>query len=139
MKKNHIWWGQTSYIAIPGQRCFELISSRQQGICTACLAHHRFIYIRRVHQNTSGSVVSELMRFIHHIITYVVPVTPRVINWARLLIQKPYTCTCILLPCLYKPECMCICYRLINNNISDEGVRAVADGMKYCISLQRLL
>ena len=36
MKKKHIWWGQTSYIAIPGQRCFELISSHQQGIRTAC-------------------------------------------------------------------------------------------------------
>ena len=23
----HIWWGQTSYIVIPGQRCFELTSS----------------------------------------------------------------------------------------------------------------
>ena len=30
--------------AIPGQHCFELISSHQQGIRTACLAHHRFIY-----------------------------------------------------------------------------------------------
>ena len=29
-EKKHIWWGQTSYIAIPGQRCFELISSHQQ-------------------------------------------------------------------------------------------------------------
>ena len=34
---------------IPGQRCFELISSHQQGIRTACLAHHRFIY---AHQYT---------------------------------------------------------------------------------------
>ena len=40
------------------------------------------VYIRKVHQNTSGSAVSELMRFILHIITYVVPATPRVINWA---------------------------------------------------------
>ena len=40
------------------------------------------VYIYKAHQNTSGSVVSELMRFIHHIITYVVPATPRAINWA---------------------------------------------------------
>ena len=47
------------------------------------------VYIRRAHQNTSGSVVSELMRFIYHIITYVVPVMPKAINWARPLIQTP--------------------------------------------------
>ena len=33
---------------------------------------------------------------------------------------------------------MCICYSLMNNNISDEGARAVADGMKYCTSLETL-
>ena len=43
-EKKHIWWGQTSYIAIPRQCCFKLISSHQQGIRTACPAHHRFIY-----------------------------------------------------------------------------------------------
>ena len=47
-------------------------------------------------------------------------------------------CTCILLPCLYIPECMCICYSLGSNSISDEGARAVADGMKYCTSLKTL-
>ena len=53
------------------------------------------VYIRKVHQNTSGSAVSELMRFIHHIITYVVPATPRAINWARPLIQNHHVhCTC---------------------------------------------
>ena len=48
--------------------------------------------------------------------------------------------TCILLPCLYidLPECMCICYSLGSNSISDEGARAVADGMKYFTSLQSL-
>ena len=46
------------------------------------------VYIRKTHQNTSGSAVSELMRFIHHIITYVVPAVPRAMNWARPLIQK---------------------------------------------------
>ena len=40
-EKKHIWWGQTSYIEIPGQRCFGLISSHQQGMRTACPAHHR--------------------------------------------------------------------------------------------------
>ena len=43
----------------------ELISSHQQGIRTACLALP--VYIQWAHQNTSGSAVSELMRFIHHI------------------------------------------------------------------------
>ena len=33
--------------AIPGQRCFELISSHQQGIRATCLAHHQFIHTRR--------------------------------------------------------------------------------------------
>ena len=47
-------------------------------------------------------------------------------------------CTCILLPCLYIPECMCICYSLNSNSISDEGARAVADGMKYCTRLKSL-
>ena len=38
------------------------------------------------------------------------------------------------------PECrfMCICCSLSSNNISDEGARAIADGMKYCTSLERL-
>ena len=40
------------------------------------------VYIHKAHQNTSGSAVSEL-RFIHHIITYIVPATPRAINWAK--------------------------------------------------------
>ena len=61
-EKKHIWWGQTSYIAIPGQRCFEHISSHQQGIRTGCQARHLFIYTEGS-QNTSGSAVSELMRF----------------------------------------------------------------------------
>ena len=47
------------------------------------------VYIHKAHQDTSGSAVSELMRFIHHIITYVVPAVPRAINWSRPLIQKP--------------------------------------------------
>ena len=36
--------GPDNDIAIPGQRCFELISSHQQGVRTACPAHHWFIY-----------------------------------------------------------------------------------------------
>ena len=43
--------------------------------------------------------------------------------------------TCILLTIL---KCMCTCYSLSNNSISVEGARAVADGMKYCTSLQTL-
>ena len=39
---------------------------------------------------------------------------------------------------LYNLKCMCIFHSLSNNNISDEGARAVADGMKYCTSLQSL-
>ena len=35
-------------------------------------------------------------------------------------------------------ECMCICYSLNSNNISDEGARALADGMKDCTSLKTL-
>ena len=35
-------------------------------------------------------------------------------------------------------ECMCICYSLYSNSISGEGARAVADGMKYCTSLETL-
>ena len=46
------------------------------------------VYIHKEHQNTSNSAVSELMRFIHHIITYVVPAKPRAINWARPLTQN---------------------------------------------------
>ena len=43
-------------------------------------------------------------------------------------------------PSLYTPECTClyICFSLNSNNISDEGARAVADGMKYCTSLKSL-
>ena len=41
--------------------CLELISSHQQGILTDCIVHHGLVYIRKVHQNTSGSAVSELM------------------------------------------------------------------------------
>ena len=44
------------------------------------------VYICKAHQNTECSAVSELMRFIHHIITYVVPAMSRAINWARPLI-----------------------------------------------------
>ena len=36
---------------------------------THSLSSAPLVYIRRVHQNASGSVVSELMRLIHHIIT----------------------------------------------------------------------
>ena len=32
--------------AIPGQRCFELVSSHQQGIRMTCPAHHRALYAR---------------------------------------------------------------------------------------------
>ena len=63
-----------------GQRCFELISSHQQGILSSLSSTPPVYYICRVHRNTSGSGGSELMRFIHHIITYIVPATPRVIN-----------------------------------------------------------
>ena len=41
--EKNISGGARQAIAIPGQRCFELISSHQQGICKACLAHHQFI------------------------------------------------------------------------------------------------
>ena len=57
------------------------------------------------HQNTSGSAVSELMRFIHHI-TYIVPAMPRAINWAR-----PLTCTCIHTSwCLLCVHLISMCY-----------------------------
>ena len=56
--KETISGGARQAIAIPGQRCFELISSHQQGIRTACLVHHRLY--TRAHQNTIGSVVSEI-------------------------------------------------------------------------------
>ena len=46
--------------------------------------------------------------------------------------------TCILLPGLYILEGMCICYSVGQNSIRDDGARAVADGMKYCTSLQSL-
>ena len=46
----------------------------------AQLVQHTTGFIRRAHQNASGSVVSELMRFIHHIITY--------------MYIAPATCTC---------------------------------------------
>ena len=45
---------------------------------------------------------------------------------------------CVHVPYLYIPECMCICYSLGSNSISDEGARAVADSMKYCTSLKTL-
>ena len=45
---------------------------------------------------------------------------------------------CILLTCLYYTRMYAICYSVYSNNISDEGARAVADGMKYCTSLQTL-
>ena len=64
-----------------------LFLAHQQGICNN-LSSTPLAYIRKVHQNTSRSVVSELMRFIHHIITYIVPAAPRGIHWARPLIQK---------------------------------------------------
>ena len=60
---------------------------------------------------------------------------------ATYLLYVLYTSNwCVLLPCLYVyvPECMCICYSLGDNSISDEGARAVADGMKYCTSLKTL-
>ena len=51
------------------------------------------VYIRKVHQNTSGSAVSELMRYIHHIITYmymyVVRAVPRAINCACMTLYIP--------------------------------------------------
>ena len=71
-----------------GWCCFELISSHQQGIHNS-LSSTPPVYIHKAHQNTSGSAVAELMRFIHHIITYIVPAMPRAINWARSLTQKP--------------------------------------------------
>ena len=46
--------------AIPGRRCFELISSHQQGILITCLAHHP-VYSHKVNQNACGSEASELM------------------------------------------------------------------------------
>ena len=65
------------------------------------------------HQWFSGS---ELMRFIHHIITYVVPATPRVINWARPLTQKNTShvyiwrlysvCVFSFTKCIHKRMCM---------------------------------
>ena len=91
-EKNISGGARQAILAIPGQRCFKLISSHQQGIRNS-LSSTAPVYIRKAHQNTSSSAVSELMRFIHHIITYVVPATPRAINWARAL-----TCTCMYVP-----------------------------------------
>ena len=54
--------------------CFEFISSHQQGI-RASLSSALPVYIHKAQQNTSGSAVSELMRFIHHLLTYIVPAT----------------------------------------------------------------
>ena len=54
----------------------------------ACLAHHRFIYA-----GCTRTLVVQLFRTNPHIISYVVPATPRVINWARPLIQT--TCTLV--------------------------------------------
>ena len=55
MKKKHIWWGQTSYIAIPGQRCSSLLAlisreytqlvQRTTGTCTCTLYIHTCVYI----------------------------------------------------------------------------------------------
>ena len=45
MKKNISGEARQALYAIPGQHCFKLISSHQQGIRTACLVHHRFIYM----------------------------------------------------------------------------------------------
>ena len=42
--KNVYGGARQAIYTIPGQRCFELISSRQQGIRTACLVHHWFTY-----------------------------------------------------------------------------------------------
>ena len=74
----------------PGTALFQTYQLSSAGN-TSNLFSTPLVYIRKVHQNTSGSAVSELMRFIHHIITYmyVVPAVPRAINWARPLIQKP--------------------------------------------------
>ena len=33
------WWGQTPQQSLDSD-CFEIVSSHQQGMCTACLAHH---------------------------------------------------------------------------------------------------
>ena len=43
---------------------------------------------------------------------------------------------CVHIHCFLISLCMYICYSLSSNNISDEGARAVADGMKYCTSQQ---
>ena len=80
MKKTYLV-GLDKLWAIPGQHS---VSSLRNSLSSTPP-----VYTRKAHQNTSGSAVSELMRFIHHIITYVVPATPRAINWARRLIQKP--------------------------------------------------
>ena len=47
------------------------------------------------------------------------------------------TCTHILLLCCISLY-VNVCYSLSRSNISDEGVRAIADSMKYCKSLQTL-
>ena len=43
-------------LAIPGQHCFQLISSHQQGIRNS-LSSTPPVYIYKAHQNTSGSAV----------------------------------------------------------------------------------
>ena len=43
--KNHVMVGPDKPV-IPGQRCFEQVSSQQQGICITCLAHHLALYTR---------------------------------------------------------------------------------------------
>ena len=58
---------------------------------------------------------------------------------SKLIDNSPSSKLCTLLvPCLYIPKCMCICYSLGSINISVEGARAVADGMKYCTNLKTL-
>ena len=69
-------------------------------------------------------------------------VVSNVVYVATYLLYMLYTSTSsnlCTLPCLYIPECTCVCYSLDGNSISDEGARAVADDMKYCTSLKTLL
>ena len=57
---------------------------------------------------------------------------------ATYLLYMLYTSTSSNLCIASLFEYACICYSLSSNSISDEGARAVADGMKYCTSLKSL-
>ena len=92
MKKTYLVEPDKLYERSVDSAVSSLLALISREYITACLSTPP-VYIRKAHHNTSGLAVSELMRFIHYI-TYVVPATPRAINWARPLIQNHQSCTC---------------------------------------------